>query len=84
MGYEQFRKEIEVRLDENFASPELPTHFDADHHLGWRTRATGPPGRCTVSAGRVRDEPGGTDCARRCDSSATSPVTFFLTAQQTS
>jgi len=85
MGYEQFRKEIEVRLGRELREPlELPTHFDADHHLGWRTRGDGTHQvGVRVSAGRVRDEPGGTRLRSALRLIAQRhPVTFFLTAQQ--
>ena len=58
MGYEQFRKEIEVRLGRELREPlALPTHFEADDHLGWRTRDDGTHQvGVRVSAGRVRDD----------------------------
>ena len=84
MGYEQFRKEIEVRLGRELREPlALPTHFDADDHLGWRTRPDGTHQiGVRVSAGRVRD-----DDATQLRSALRliaqrHPVTFFLTPQQ--
>jgi sulfite reductase (ferredoxin) len=84
MGYEQFRKEIEVRLGRELRDPlPLPAHFEADHHLGWRTRSDGTHQvGVRVSAGRVRD-----DDATRLRSALRliaqrHPVTFFLTPQQ--
>jgi sulfite reductase (ferredoxin) len=84
MGHEQFRKEIEVRLGRELRDPlPLPDHFDADHHLGWRTRSDGTHQvGVRVSAGRVRD-----DETTRLRSALRliaqrHPVTFFLTPQQ--
>jgi sulfite reductase (ferredoxin) len=84
MGYEQFRKEIEVRLGRELREPlALPTHFDADDHLGWRARHDGTHQvGVRVSAGRVRDD----DTTRLRSAlrliAQRHPVTFFLTAQQ--
>jgi sulfite reductase (ferredoxin) len=84
MGYEQFRKEIEVRLGRELREPlPLPTRFEADHHLGWRTRRDGSlQVGVRVSAGRVRDD----DTTRLRSAlrliARRHPVTFFLTAQQ--
>jgi sulfite reductase (ferredoxin) len=85
MGYEQFRKEIEVRLGRELREPlALPTHFEADHHLGWRTREDGTSQvGVRVSAGRVRDDEGGTRLRSALREIAQRfPVTFFLTPQQ--
>jgi sulfite reductase (ferredoxin) len=85
MGFEQFRKEIEVRLGRELRDPlALPAHFDAHDHLGWRTRddATHHVG-IRVSAGRVRDEENGAQLRSALRLIAQRhPVTFFLTAQQ--
>ena len=85
MGFEQFRKEIEVRLGRELREPlALPTKFEADDHLGWRTRADGTHQvGVRVSAGRVRDEKGGTQLRSALRLIAQRhPVTFFLTPQQ--
>jgi sulfite reductase beta subunit-like hemoprotein len=84
IGFEQFRKEIEVRLGRELLEPlALPSHFDADHHLGWRTREDGTHQiGVRVSAGRVRDDD---DTQLRTALRLIAqqhPVTFFLTAQQ--
>jgi sulfite reductase (ferredoxin) len=84
MGFEQFRKEIEVRLGRELRDPlALPVSFDADDHLGWRTRHDGTHQvGIRVSAGRVRDD----EVARLRSAlrliAQRHPVTFFLTAQQ--
>jgi sulfite reductase (ferredoxin) len=85
MGYEQFRKEIEVRLGRELRDPlPLPEHFEADHHLGWRTREDGTHQvGVRVSAGRVRDDEHGARLRSALRLIAQRhPVTFFLTAQQ--
>jgi sulfite reductase (ferredoxin) len=85
MGFEQFRKEIEVRLGRELREPlPLPEHFDADDHLGWKTRGDGTHQvGVRVSAGRVRDDEGGTRLRAALRSIALRhPVTFFLTPQQ--
>jgi sulfite reductase (ferredoxin) len=85
MGYEQFRKEIEVRLGRELRAPlPLPAHFDADHHLGWRRRRDGTHQvGVRVSAGRVRDVEGGTRLRSALRLIAQRhAVTFFLTPQQ--
>jgi sulfite reductase (ferredoxin) len=85
MGYEQFRKEIEVRLGRELRDPlPLPDHFEADHHLGWRTRDDGTHQvGVRVSAGRVRDDDGGTRMRSALRLIAQRhPVMFFLTPQQ--
>jgi sulfite reductase (ferredoxin) len=85
MGYEQFRKEIEVRLGRELREPlSLPAHFEADHHLGWRTRDDGTHQvGVRVSAGRVRDDENGARLRSALRLIAQRyPVTFFLTAQQ--
>jgi sulfite reductase (ferredoxin) len=85
MGFEQFRKEIEVRLGRELREPlSLPDGFEADHHLGWRTRVDGTHQvGIRVSAGRVRDDEGGTRLRSALRLIAQRhPVTFFITAQQ--
>jgi sulfite reductase (ferredoxin) len=85
MGFEQFRKEIEVRLGRELREPlALPVDFEADDHLGWRTREDGTHQvGVRVSAGRVRDEPGGPRLRSALRLIAQRhPVTFFLTPQQ--
>ena len=85
MGFEQFRKEIEVRLGRELREAlALPTNFDADDHLGWRTREDGTHQvGVRVSAGRVRDNEGGSQLRSALRLIAQRhPVTFFLTAQQ--
>jgi sulfite reductase (ferredoxin) len=84
MGYEQFRKEIEVRLGREMRDPlALPTHFDADDHLGWRTRIDGTHQvGVRVAAGRVRDDDGTKLRSALRLIAQRHPVTFFLTAQQ--
>jgi sulfite reductase beta subunit-like hemoprotein len=85
IGFEQFRKEIEVRLGRELREPlALPSRFEAHDHLGWRTRedATHQVG-IRVSAGRVRDETKGPQLRTALRLIAQRyPVTFFLTAQQ--
>jgi sulfite reductase (ferredoxin) len=85
MGYEQFRKEIEVRLGRELRDPlPLPARFEADHHLGWRTRDDGTHQLgVRVSAGRVRDDENGARLRSALRLIAQRhAVTFFLTAQQ--
>jgi sulfite reductase beta subunit-like hemoprotein len=85
MGFEQFRKEIEVRLGRELREAlALPAAFEANDHLGWRTRDDGTHQvGVRVSAGRVRDEEGGTRLRSALRLIAQRhPVTFFLTAQQ--
>ena len=85
MGLEQFRKEIEVRLARELREPlTLPTKFGADDHLGWRTREDGTHQvGVRVSAGRVRDDEGGTQLRSALRLIAQRhPVAFFLTPQQ--
>ena len=85
MGFEQFRKEIEVRVGRELREPlPLPEHFDADDHLGWKTRSNGTHQvGVRVSAGRVRDDDGGTRLRSALRLIAQRhPVTFFLTPQQ--
>jgi len=85
MGFEQFRKEIEVRLGRELREPlEVPTRFEASDHLGWRTRDDGTHQvGVRVSAGRVRDDVGGPRLKSALRLIAQRhPVTFFLTAQQ--
>ena len=83
-GYEQFRKEIEVRLGRELREPlALPAHFDADDHLGWTSLSDGSLQLgVRVSAGRVRDD--GSQQLRSAlrRIAETLPVTFFITAQQ--
>jgi sulfite reductase (ferredoxin) len=85
IGFEQFRKEIEVRLGRELREPlALPSRFEAHDHLGWRTRedATHQVG-IRVSAGRVRDETKGPQLRTALRLIAQRyPVTFFITAQQ--
>ncbi|MGB8196868.1 MAG: NADPH-dependent assimilatory sulfite reductase hemoprotein subunit [Acidimicrobiales bacterium] len=85
IGFEQFRKEIEVRLGRELRGAlALPAEFEALDHLGWRTRddATHQVG-IRVSAGRVRDEATGAQLRSALRLIAQRhPVTFFLTAQQ--
>ena len=84
LGYEQFRKEIEVRLGRELREPlALPAHFDADDHLGWTSLSDGSLQLgVRVSAGRVRDD--GSQQLRSAlrRIAETLPVTFFITAQQ--
>ena len=84
MGYERFRKEIEVRLGRELRQPmALPTHFDADDHLGWRANDDGTHQLgLRVSAGRVRDEGAAKLRAALRLIAQRLPVTFFLTPQQ--
>jgi len=43
MGFEQFRKEIEVRLGRELREPlEVPTRFEASDHSGGEHATTGP------------------------------------------
>ena len=84
LGYEKFRKEIEVRLGRELREPlALPEHFDGDDHLGWTSLRDGTLQLgVRVSAGRVRD-----DGSQRLRSALrriaeTLTVTFFITAQQ--
>jgi sulfite reductase beta subunit-like hemoprotein len=85
IGFEQFRKEIEVRLGRDLREPlALPSHFEAHDHLGWLAREDGTHQvGVRVSAGRVRDEIDGARLrsALRLIAQRHS-VTFFLTAQQ--
>jgi sulfite reductase (ferredoxin) len=85
IGAEQFRKEIEVRLGRELRAPlDLPDHFEAHDHLGWRTREDGTHQvGVRVSAGRVRDEADGAQLRTALRAIAQRhAVTFFLTAQQ--
>jgi sulfite reductase (ferredoxin) len=85
LGFEQFRKEIEVRLGRELRDPlALPSAFEADDHLGWRTRADGTHQvGVRVSAGRVRDDVDGARLRTALRLIAQHhPVTFFLTPQQ--
>jgi sulfite reductase (ferredoxin) len=84
MGFEQFRKEIEVRLGRELREPlDLPTHFEAHDHLGWRTRDDGTHQvGLRVSAGRVRDDDDAQLRSALRLIAQRHPVTFFLTAQQ--
>jgi sulfite reductase (ferredoxin) len=84
-GLEQFRKEVESRLGRALRRPiELPAHFDAKDHLGWRELANGTlEVGIRVSAGRVRDLTGSTRLRSALRQIAeTLPVTFFITPQQ--
>jgi sulfite reductase (ferredoxin) len=85
LGFEQFRKEIETRLGRELRAPlQLPTHFDADDHLGWRQLSDGNHQvGIRVSAGRVRDNEHASQLRSALRRIATElPVTFFITAQQ--
>ena len=85
LGVEQFRKEVETRLGRELRHPiELPVHFNAKDHLGWRKLPNGTHEiGVRVSAGRVRDLDGGARLRSALRQIAeTLPVTFFITPQQ--
>jgi sulfite reductase (ferredoxin) len=85
LGLADFRSEVEARLGRTLRAPlELPTDFDADDHLGWRTLPDGTwQLGIRVGAGRVRDVEGQgslRSALRRIAESYV--VTFFITPQQ--
>ena len=85
LGLDQFRIEVENRLGRELRHPiELPVHFNARDHLGWRQLPNGTFAvGVRVSAGRVRDLEGGVRLRSALRQIAEKlPVTFFITPQQ--
>jgi sulfite reductase (ferredoxin) len=85
LGLEAFRSEVEARLGRSLRAPlELPTDFEADDHLGWRTLPDGTwQVGIRVGAGRVRDVEGQGSLRSALRRIAESyAVTFFITPQQ--
>ncbi|MGC1239352.1 MAG: NADPH-dependent assimilatory sulfite reductase hemoprotein subunit [Acidimicrobiales bacterium] len=85
LGLDAFRSHVEERLGHPLRAPlALPTDFDADDHLGWRSLPDGTwQVGLRVGAGRVRDIEGGTTLRTALREIATRyGATFFITPQQ--
>jgi sulfite reductase (ferredoxin) len=85
LGLSAFRGEVESRLGRTLRLPKaIPTNFDADDHLGWRTLPDGTwQLGIRVGAGRVRDIEGATTLRTALRSIAERfALTFLITPQQ--
>jgi sulfite reductase (ferredoxin) len=85
LGLANFKSEVEDRLGRELRAPlEVPSNFDADDHLGWRTLPNGTwQVGIRVGAGRVKDVEGGTTLKSALREIAERySVTFFITPQQ--
>jgi sulfite reductase (ferredoxin) len=85
LGLEAFQTEVEGRLGRRLRAPlPLPSEFDADDHLGWRSLPDGTwQLGIRVGAGRVRDVDGGATLRSALRHVAEHfTVTFFITPQQ--
>jgi sulfite reductase (ferredoxin) len=85
LGLDLFRTEVEGRLGRSLRTPlALPSEFDADDHLGWRSLPDGTwQLGIRVGAGRVRDLDGGPSLRSAFRQVAERfSVTFFITPQQ--
>jgi sulfite reductase (ferredoxin) len=84
-GLAAFQVEVEQRLGRQLRAPlAVPTDFDADNHLGWRTLPDGTwQLGVRVGAGRVKDVEGGPTMRTAFRLIAQRyPVTFLITPQQ--
>jgi sulfite reductase (ferredoxin) len=85
LGLAAFRREVEERLGRELRVPlPLPSHFDADDHLGWRELPDGAwQLGVRVGAGRVRDHERGSRLRSALRTIAQRySVTLFITPQQ--
>ncbi len=85
LGLDAFTFEVEERLGRKLRAPlELPSDFDADDHLGWRSLPDGTwQVGIRVGAGRVRDVEGGSNLRSALRLIAERyVVTLFVTPQQ--